>query len=38
MGAMSKGDIKSKFGVNINILEKSNPNQVEFTGNVTVLE
>lgn len=38
MGAMSKGDIKSKFGRNINILEKSDPNQVEFTGNVTVLE
>lgn len=38
IGGMSKGDIISKFGVNINILEKSNPNQVEFTGEVTVLE
>ena len=38
IGGMTKGDIISKFGVDINILEKSNPNQVEFTGNVTVLE
>lgn len=38
IGGMTKGDIISKFGVNINILEKSNPNQVEFTGEVTVLE
>ena len=38
IGGMTKGDIISKFGVDINILEKSNPNQVEFTGEVTVLE
>jgi hypothetical protein len=38
MGAMSKGDIKSKFGRNINILEKSDPHNIEFNGQFNVLE